>query len=157
MPTTSRAFTKASFASLVVGSVLGALLLVNRWLCLGPVLTSLRVSHIPFRVVGWLTQLILGVAWWLFPPLAWGRRPGEPTPVLRGQAQRGHEPLFWITFASLNTGILLRALFSPLSSLLPMQVFATLSNVADLFLVAAAIAFVVNIWKRVRKHGRSKR
>jgi hypothetical protein len=157
MPTTSRAFAKASFAYLIVGSVLGALMLVNRWLFLGPFVASLRVSHIQFLVVGWLTQLILGIAWWLFPPLSLGLRPGEPTPVLRGQAQRGHEPLFWITFASLNTGILLRALFSPLNSLLPTQAFATLSNVADLFLVAAAIAFVTNIWKRVRKRGRSKR
>jgi hypothetical protein len=154
MPATSRAFAKASFAYLVVGSILGALLLFNRWLFLGATVGNLRVSHVQFLVVGWLTQLIMGVAWWLFPPLPLGLRGDGPVPPRRGQAQRGHEPLFWITFANLNTGILLRALFSPLHSWHPMPIFETLSNLADLFLLVAAIAFVINIWKRVRELGR---
>jgi hypothetical protein len=105
-------------------------------------------------VVGWLTQLILGVAWWLFPPLKLGLRGDAPQSVRRGQAQRGSEPLFWATFLCLNAGVLLRAIFDPLYSLTRIGPFSVLSGVSGLFLFAAALAFVANMWGRVRELGR---
>ena len=113
-------------------------------------------SHTQFLILGWLTQLILGVAWWLFPPLSIGLRPGEPKPARRGQAQRGSEPLFWATFVCLNAGILLRALFEPLYALTQVSVYGLLTGISGLFLFVAAAAFVVNMWGRVRQLGRSK-
>ena len=98
MPITSRSFVKASIVYLCLGAVLGALLLVNRWVPLGSAIPLLRTSHIQMLVVGWLTQLILGVAWWLFPPLKIGLGKDSPLPIRRGQSQRGSEPLFWATF-----------------------------------------------------------
>ena len=113
MPATSRTFVKASILYLCLGAVLGALIYINRFIPLGPWVGYVRVTHIQVLIVGWLTQLILGVAWWLFPPLKIGLRTDAPLPVRRGQTQRGSEPLFWATFACLNAGILLRALFEP--------------------------------------------
>jgi hypothetical protein len=156
MPTTSRAFVKASVIYLGLGAFFGALLLINRSIPLGTAVAALRVSHIQFLIVGWLTQLILGVAWWLFPPLAVGRRPDEPKPARKGQAQRGSESLFWATFAFLNVGVLLRALFEPLFSWTKLPSFDTLAGISGLFLLAAAVTFVVNMWSRVRELSRGK-
>lgn len=153
MPATSRAFVKASFLYLAVGAVLGALLLINRWVPLGPEVAALKASHVPILIVGWLTQLILGVAWWLFPPLKIGLRADAPLPVRRGQTQRGSQPLFWATFLCLNAGILLRAVFEPLYEWTQIQAFAFLADVSNLFLAVAAIAFVANMWGRVRELG----
>ncbi len=156
MPTISRAFVKASFIYLGLGAVLGALLLVNRWVFLGTAIGSLKVSHVQFLVVGWLTQLIIGVAWWLFPPLAIGLRPGSHKPARRGQAQRGSEPLIWATFVVLNVGILLHAVFAPLFAWTEIGLFDALAGISGLFLLTAAITFVVNMLGRVRALGRPR-
>jgi GNAT superfamily N-acetyltransferase len=106
MPLLARTFVKASVIYLCLGAGIGTVLLVNRWVPLGVAIPGLRSSHAVFLVVGWLTQLILGVAWWMFPPLqirlgrdgvSWSRH---------GQTQRGSEPLFWATFGLLNAGII---------------------------------------------------
>jgi hypothetical protein len=160
MPTTSRAFVKASILYLCLGAVLGALFLVNRWLPFAPRLMLLRASHVQALIVGWLTQFILGIAWWLFPPLKIGvrqpARPGASSPARRGQRQRGSEPLFWATFACLNLGVLLRVVFEPLHSWTQAGIYDALSGLSGPFLATAALAFVANMWQRVRALGRRK-
>ena len=153
MPTTTRIVVKASILYLILGAALGALLLINGWLPLGPAITYVKPAHVQFLVVGWLTQLILGVAWWLFPPMAFRLR-GQGYP--HGQAQRGSEPLFWVTFALLNAGVLLYALAEPLYTRTGAGLFGGLVALAGLCLFAAALTFVVNLWGRVRKLGRGK-
>jgi hypothetical protein len=135
---------------------LGALLLINRWVPLGMWIATLKPSHVQLLVVGWLTQLILGVAWWLFPPLPAGWRDPGPRPVRRGQRQRGSEPLFWATIACLNIGVLLRAVFEPLYSWTRVEFYGFLTGISGLFLVVAAVAFVLNMWERVRELGRKE-
>ena len=156
MPLTSRASVKVSIVYLVLGAVLGAVLFVHRWFPLGPAVVALRASHIQFLVVGWLTQFIIGVAWWLFPPLAIGLRDGASLPVRRGQRQRGSESLFWMALACLNAGILLRALSEPLHDWTKLDLFSALAGMSGFLLLAAAILFVVNLWGRVRELGRVK-
>jgi len=150
MPATTRVFVKASIVYLILGALLGALLLFSRWLPLGSAIYYVRPAHVQFLIVGWLTQLILGVAWWLFPPLAFRLR-GRGYP--HGQAQRGSEPLFWLTFALLNTGILLYAIGEPLHIRTGSGLFGALVALSSLCLLAAALTFVVNMWARVRELG----
>lgn len=154
MPATSRVFVKASVIYLCLGALLGALMFVNRWLTIDPRLWALRDSHITMLVVGWLTQLIVGVAWWLFPPRKIGLVPGRPRPVRRGQAQRGSEPLFWATFVFLNAGVLLTSAGEPLAAWTGAQVFHSVADASDLLFLAAAVTFVANMWQRVRAVGR---
>jgi hypothetical protein len=151
MPLTTRVYVKVSIVYLALGAVLGALLLINGWLPLGSAIYYLKPAHVQFLVVGWLTQLILGVAWWLFPPLALRLR-GQDYP--RGQAQRGSESLFWVTFALLNAGVLLYALGEFLYSWTGSGLFRRLVALSGLCLPAAALTFVVNMWGRVRELGR---
>lgn len=154
MPKTSRAFVKASVVYLCLGAVLGAIMLVNRWFPFEPRIYALRTSHVSMLVVGWLTQLIAGVAWWLFPTLKVGIVPGTPRPVRRGQAQRGSELLFWVTFALLNAGVLLASSGEPLTAWTGMGIFRSIAGVSDLLLLVAAATFVANLWNRVRALGR---
>lgn len=153
MPLTSRASVKASFLYLALGAVVGAILLINRWVPLGPAVSALRATHVQFLILGWLTQLIVGVAWWLLPPLPIGLQKDAPLPIRRGQAQRGSERLFWTALTSLNAGILLRALSEPLSSWTDIDAFSILTIVSGLFLLAAAVLFVTSLWSRVRELG----
>ena len=154
MPRTSRVLVKASILYLGLGAVLGALLLVNRWLPLSPKIVLLKVSHVQVLLVGWLTQLIVGVAWWLFPPLP--RHSDAEQPVRRGQIQRGSEPLFWATFVCLNAGVLARAIFDPLYGWTQIPFFQALSGLSGLLLLAAAVLFVANMWRRTRELGQGK-
>ncbi|MFN2292305.1 MAG: hypothetical protein ACK2UC_14015 [Anaerolineae bacterium] len=154
MPTTSRIYVKMSILYLALGAILGALFLINRWTPLGIWVLSLKVSHVQFLVVGWLTQLILGVAWWLFPPLQIGLRRDAPRPVRRGQAQRGSESLFWTTFICLNLGVLLRGVLEPVYVWTGIDAFQAMAGISGLFLLAAAVTFVLNMWARVRALGK---
>jgi len=156
MPLTSRLTVKASIIYLALGAVLGAVLLINRWIPLDPAIEVLRVAHVQFLVIGWLTQFIIGVAWWLFPPLAIGLRGDAPLPMRRGQSQRGSETLFWMATACLNGGILLRALSEPIHGWTRLNVFRTLVDLSGIVLLAAAVLFVVNLWSRVRELGRAR-
>lgn len=153
MPATSRVCVRASLLYLGLGAVLGALFLVNRWLPLGAWVYALKASHVQFVITGWLTQFILGVAWWLFPPLQLGLRP-DGTRMRRGQAQRGSETFFWVAFVLLNTGILLRAVGTPLQVWTRLGWLELASGLSGLFMLAAAVTFVLNMWARVRALGR---
>jgi hypothetical protein len=156
MPATSRAFIKASVAYLGLGVLLGALLLINRSLLSSPAIGALRTSHVQALLVGWLTQFIMGVAWWLFPPLAAGSRLAGPPPVRRGQEQRGSDALFWATFVCLNVGIVLAAIFEPVYRWTQIEVFRALAGISGVFMLVAAIAFLINMWGRIRELGHAK-
>lgn len=127
--------------------------LFDRWAPLVPAIALLRTGHAVFLLVGWLTQLIVGIAWWLSPPLQIGLSPSSQ-PVRRGQSQRGSEPLFWTTFVCLNAGVWLKALSEPLYRRTGLMLWSGLNSLSSLLLLAAAIAFVVNLWRRVRALGR---
>ncbi len=151
MPPTTRVSVKAAFVYFCLGSALGALLLVNRWVTLWPGLAALRSSHIVFVVDGWVTQLILGVGWWLLPPLQIGLKPDDANWRRHGQTQRGSEPLFWAIIGLLNAGILLKAIGEPLFEWTGVGVFEVLAGVSPFLLLAAAIGFVAIMWGRVRE------
>jgi hypothetical protein len=91
----TRAFVRTAFVNLMVGTLLFAIGLVVDALGFDPRLAVLRYPAIHLIVVGWLTQLIIGVAIWLFP------LPENP-----GSAWTNR--LGWIGFGLLNSGLVLR-------------------------------------------------
>src|SRR5512139_1773908 len=96
MPPLTRAFLRAGLLWLLAG--LGVLLtLAARPADLSP---FWRPTAFHSLTVGWLTQMIFGVAHWMFP------RASRERP--RGEARLG-----WVAFAALNAGLTLRVVTEP--------------------------------------------
>src|SRR5512144_2877429 len=115
---------------------LTAATLINDALPAGPagtVVASLRPVAWHLLTLGWATQLIFGVAFWMFP-LAGKERP------------RGDERLAWAAFASLNLGLALRAVGEPALALWPDAPLAPMLPLAAACQVAALWLFVVITW-----------
>lgn len=89
MPTVTRWFIKAGLLHLVIA------LTFNIWLALPPYALVLRPVQVHLFTVGWLTQLIFGVAYWMFPKFT------KDNP-------RRDERVGWLVFITLNVGLWLR-------------------------------------------------
>ncbi len=80
MPKLSRWFVKSALVCLLLGSALTALTVANDVLPAGPVgaaLAALRPLSWHLLTMGWATELIFGVAYWMFPLAGTaGGRPG---------------------------------------------------------------------------------
>ena len=125
MPRVSAWFIRASLCHLVAGFAIGALMLASKGLSIAMGVWALRPVHIEMLLVGWMIQLVMGVAVWIFPRMS-----------LRKAPQRSLVSA-WVAFALLNGGVLLVSLGGPL--------FA----VGRLVEVAAAASFVAHLWGRV--------
>lgn len=139
MPRTSLWFIRASLTYLGLGFTLGALLLLNKGIPLAPALARLLPAHVEFLLVGWVIQLVMGVATWIFP------RFGVP------HTARGSEGAAWLAFVLVNAGVWLAAVgplvAGPLHGALPL-----IGRLAE---AAAAAVFAANVWARVRASGLS--
>ncbi len=108
------------------------------------VLLALHVSnglfpvYIHLLVFGWLTQLIFGVVYWMFPKYS-------------NQLPRGREALSWITYGTLNIGLILRAIAEPLQTLHGSNLFGTLLVLSAILQWLAGVAFIANTWQRVKE------
>ncbi|MEO8294848.1 MAG: hypothetical protein ABI613_04965 [Gemmatimonadota bacterium] len=128
MPQLSRFFIRSGMACLVLGLVASVIASVS------PAMATIRPTWFHLITVGWLTQLIFGVALWMFP------RP--PTAARR-------DAWGWFGFWALNAGLLLRLLAEPL------KIFSNRMGgllVLSAFLqLGAIIALVASLWPRVRE------
>ncbi len=154
MPKLSRWFVKSALVSLVLGCLLAGLALSGSTLPLPPAVVALRPLAWHLLTLGWATQLIFGVAFWMFPLTAKpaATRPGAPAPAA-GQ-RRGDERLGWTAFALLNGGLALRAVGEPAGALFPGIAAGPLLPLAAVCQVAAILIFVTFTWPRVRPLGR---
>jgi hypothetical protein len=135
MPVLTRWFIKAALLYFVLALCAGLLLALPA----GSPVSGLFPVYLHLLTFGWLTQLIFGIALWMFPKYS----SAEP---------RGHAWLGWGTFILLNAGLLLRVIFEPLSSsnvLLPFSGWMLI--VAAVLQWLAGLAFVANTWTRIRE------
>jgi cytochrome bd-type quinol oxidase subunit 2 len=86
-------------------------------------------------MVGWITQIIIGVSLWMFP----GR---SKTEDYRSQF------LSWVIFGTLNIGLILRVILEPFSNSESSIVKAGIILSAVLQ-VAAAFGYFIEMWPRV--------
>lgn len=137
MPTVSRLFLKFGLIYFVAAMLTGVAMaaLGGAWS------TLLLPTYLHLFVVGWITQIIIGVALWLFPK--WTK--DQP---------RGREWLSWVALVTLNVGLLLRAVFEPLYTMGTLSDATTLAAVG--FIASAllqwigGVAFMLNIWVRIK-------
>jgi hypothetical protein len=131
MPRVSAWFVRASLCHLVAGFVIGALLLAGKGITQGLDAWALRPVHIEMLLVGWMIQLVMGVAIWIFPRF-----------VLRRAPQRSAVTA-WLAFALLNGGVLLVSLGGS---------FLAAGRLTE---IVAAASFAVHLWRRVSPAGLS--
>jgi hypothetical protein len=122
----------------VAALVLGALQELQGPLHLHPVFAATGPAHLHLLVVGWITQMIFGVAYWMFPKYA----PDTP---------RGNNAIAVATFVLLNVGLLIRVVFEPVRAWHPDAVPGWPLVVAAVAQWLAGLGFAANTWPRVKE------
>ena len=138
MPPITRLFVKTSLLYLVAALLAGVLLALRSLVALPPIVSGLTPVYFHLFMVGWVTQIIAGVAYWMFPK--WSRtRP------------RGYDALALATFWLLNIGLLLRVVAEPAQTVSAWPGWGWLIVTAALLQWLAGMAFVANTWPRVKE------
>lgn len=140
MPRITRLFVKTALAYFVAAMVLGLLLAVRPLLPApwSSAMGSVWPVYWHLFMLGWVTQLIIGIAYWMFPRFS----KAQP---------RGSDRLAWITYALINAGLLLRAVAEPQLGSGPTWLWAWLVALAALLQWGGGMAFVANTWPRVKE------
>jgi putative Mn2+ efflux pump MntP len=138
MPPLSRWFIKVGMVYLAIGLTIGALLLAQPVMGWSSGLQVLRPVYLHFLFIGWVTQLIMGVGYWMFP-----KRSKE--------SPRGSERLGWAVLILLNAGLVLRAIGEPAVVLFPEARLGWTVVFASLCLLLAGWGFILNSWGRIKE------
>ncbi len=152
MPKLSRWYVKSALICLLLGSAIAGLSLAANVLPASPAAAFASLQPLSWHLlaVGWATQLIFGVAYWMFPLAATTRAPARPRPAER----RGNERLGWAAFALLNAGLFLRAIGEPAVAVWPGSALGALLPLSAVAQVAAIALLVGFTWGRIRSTGR---
>lgn len=138
MPTLTRWFIRSALAYFMVALVVGVLLAARSALPLPTQVSALAPAYFHLLMVGWVTQLIFGVAFWMFPKFTI-------------EQPRGSEALGWATYWLLNIGLLLRVIGEPLNTLVASPVLGWTVATSAVLQWLGGMAFVVNTWRRVKE------
>jgi len=131
MPALTRWFIKTALVYFVLALLVGILLAVR------PVGGWFPV-YLHLLVFGWLTQLIFGMVFWMFPKYS-------------SEKPRGSETIGWLVYLTLNSGLLLRAVAEPLHAQRPGGLWGWLLVLAAVLQWLAGVLFVGNSWSRVKE------
>jgi hypothetical protein len=140
MTTIIRTYIKTALSYALVGTLLSTVWLIQLAWPIHPLLAFLQPTALHLLVVGWLTQLIIGIAIWLFPP--WSK-----------QQPRGPESLAWLCYGVLNGGLLVRLVAEPLNGYHPTALLGWLLVSSAVMQVGALWLFIYLVWGRVRAKG----
>ncbi|MGH7707143.1 MAG: hypothetical protein ACREM6_04345 [Vulcanimicrobiaceae bacterium] len=140
MPLESRLFVKTSLIGLLLTFVLGAAMAIAEALgrSVPPILT---VEHAHLGFVGWLVNVVIGIALWMLPL---NRE--------RFATTSGRYP-HWMPltcYGLLNGGLLLRIASEPAVVLHPSALASTLLGLSSVAQVGAIGLFVAVAWQRAR-------
>ena len=138
MPTLSRWFIKVGMLYFACGLLMGAILLVQPITGWSSALQVLRPVYLHFIFIGWVTQLIMGVGYWMFPKQS-------------KEKPRGSEWLGWTVFVLLNVGLVLRSIGEPAVVLAPQAGLGWTVAIASTCLLLAGWGFIINTWGRIKE------
>jgi heme/copper-type cytochrome/quinol oxidase subunit 1 len=133
MPALSRWFIRASLFYLGLGVTLGGLLLANKGLAFYPLIWRSLPAHVEFLFLGWMVQVVLGVAYWILPRLG-------------GNAPRGNERLAFLAFGLINLGLWLIVVQSAF-------LIKELSLAGRILECLGTALFLVAVWQRIKPFG----
>ncbi|MBV6451259.1 MAG: hypothetical protein MHPDNHAH_01990 [Anaerolineales bacterium] len=131
MPLLTRVFIKTGMICLALALTLGILLAFG-------VTNGFFPVYIHLLVFGWLTQLIFGVIFWMFPKYS-------------TEKPRGNETLGWWTYVLLNLGLLVRGIAEPMQATRANTFSAWMLVLSAILQFASGLLFVINSWGRVKE------
>ncbi len=138
MPTLTRLYVKTSLVYLVAALLLALLFALAQATTLPPLLAAAGPVYFHLFLVGWVTQLIMGIVFWMFPKQS-RERP------------RGNERLAAVIYVLLNVGLLLRVVGEPARAVDPTPLWGWLLAASALLQWLAGVGFVANTWGRVKE------
>ena len=138
MPPLTRWYIKTALVYLVLALFSGLLMAAQSlWHISFPWAGSLQV-YIHLLVLGWVTELIFGVVYWMFPKYT-------------REKPRGSEALGWASYVLLNAGLVLRVIGEPLLGQNPALLWGWLLVFSAGLQWLGGLAFVGNTWGRVKE------
>jgi len=138
LPVLTRLWIKTALVYFLLALLLGILLAgQNAGLIRLPV-QGLFPSYIHFLAVGWISQLIIGVVFWMFPKYT-------------QEKPRRSDTLGWVTYVSLNLGLIFRLVGEPQHSTTNAAWAGWLMVASATLLLTAGTTFVINTWARVKE------
>lgn len=145
MPTVSRYFIRSGIVFMVCSLVLAVAMALPPGWGKPAWLGAMTMTQLHLFVVGWITQIIFGVAIWFFP----NKSRDDP----RGPAWLG-----WTCFLSLNLGLVGRFVAESAAAQGYVEgVWPWAASAAALLQAVAALSFALLIWPRVKGRRRSRR
>jgi len=141
MPKVTRWFIKAGILYFILGvllAIVAELPAVNTRALLLPVYWHMLV-------IGWITQVIMGVSIWMFPRKQRDKKKRESV-------------LCWLAFWLLNSGLVLRFLSEPFIPLVQNSFAITaLVLISSVLQVFGILFYVAEIWPRLQSREKRKR
>lgn len=137
MPPVSRWMIRAAGASFLLGMVLWNVSGLGAGSVGARLAGALHSPSLHLLMVGGLTQMVFGVAWWMFPVRSGGRG-------------RGPEWVAWVAFALLNVGCWARVMGGVLPLLGHPSMGRALTVLAAVSLPLAACCFAAMMSGRLR-------
>jgi len=136
MPPLTRWMVRAGLAYLVLGALLSGIQAIPPAAARFSWLAAAAPATTHLWTIGWLTQLIFGVAYWLFPKHR--RRP-----------PRGRDSVWWAGALLLNAGLLLRLIGEPWQAQGGAAPAEFLVVVSGAVIWLGGVALVSQVWGRV--------
>jgi len=137
MPRLSRWFLKIGLLYLIGSLLLQVGILLPERTGLSQIFLPFKPTFFHLFMVGWITEIIIGVSYWMFP----GRKAQEGT---------YWETIGWGIWVLLNVGLLLRFLAEPLLILDPQAIWKWLLVLSAIFQWLGGMGYVLLIWNRVQ-------
>jgi hypothetical protein len=125
---------------LVVGAACALAYWLDAQYGIAPWLSALSPTYLHLIVVGWITQFIFAIAYWMFP-------------VFSKTNPRGSPSLAKAVFITLNAGLILRALCEPWRAIAPNAFNGAALIASSILQAASGVLYVWLMWPRVRERG----
>ncbi len=138
MPKLTRWYIKSAMIYLAIALLLGLILALPNAISLPPFIRAMNPAYFHLFLVGWVTQMIFGVIYWMFP-------------IITRVNPRGNETIGWVSYICLNLGLLLRVVAEPLVATQPEAGFGWMLAVSAFLQWFAALLFVYLAWPRVKE------
>ncbi len=138
MPRLTRYFIKTALLYLIIALIVGALLVARSAFDLPVEIGTLSPVFFHLLMVGWATQLIFGMLFWMLPKYS-------------KEKPRGQERLAWAAYLLINLGLILRAIGEPLVALRPEGGLGWMLALSALLQLLGGWAFIANAWPRVKE------